>query len=310
MSDAALIFYCKRASMNDMYDYTIIDTDAKLDDMLKFWQEHHITTVAMDFEGEFNLHIYGEHLCLVQLFDGVRYFLVDPFTVTPVALKRLLEAPDLVKIMFDCASDASLVRKEFSIMLKAVNDVRLTAQLLGYEGNLSGLIARCLNIPEPTGKKSNQMANWLTRPLRDKLVEYALSDVEHLFAIREILDKEVLEKGLSQRVAEAQKQVAIPKGPDKPGWEKLDGYRYLSKEERVYLKWFFEARDMLAKKLNVPSVQVMEKKYLIDMAKKVPADERAFRALARHADRKIEDNLVALLIVAKEGALKQMESMR
>ncbi len=290
-----------------MYDYTLIDTDVKLDAMLTFWKEHHINIIAMDFEGEFNLHIYGEHLCLVQLFDGVHYFLVDPFAVSADSLKRLLESPDLEKIMFDCASDASLVRKEFGIMLKRVYDVRLTAQILGIEGNLSSLTARCLKIPPSTGKKSNQMANWLTRPIRTKLIEYALSDVEHLFTIREILDREVLEKGLGEKVAEVQKRAGLPNGPDKSGWEKLNGYRYLSKNERIYVKWFFEARDMLARKLNVPSVQVLEKKYLLDMAKSVPSDEKAFRTIVRNSNQQVENDLVALLMVAKEGARKQVE---
>jgi ribonuclease D len=290
-----------------MYDYTLIDSDTKLDAMLIFWKEHHINIVAMDFEGEFNLHVYGEHLCLVQLFDGVHYFLVDPFAVSKDSLRSLLESPDLEKIMFDCASDASLVRKEFGIMLKRVYDVRLTAQILGIEGNLSALTARCLKTPPSTGKKSNQMANWLTRPLRTKLIEYALSDVEHLFAIRGILDKEAMEKGLGEKVVEVQKRAAIPNGPDKSGWEKLNGYRYLSKNERIYVKWFFEARDMLARKLNVPSVRVLEKKYLVEMAKNVPSDEKAFRAIARNSSQPVENDLVALLMVAKEGARKEIE---
>ena len=293
--------------MLGMYDYTLIDTDTKLDAMLTFWNEHHINIIAMDFEGEFNLHIYGEHLCLVQLFDGVRYFIVDPFAVSADSLKRLLESPHLEKIMFDCASDASLVRKVYGIMLKRVYDVRLTAQLLGIEGNLSFLTARCLKTPPALGKKSNQMANWLTRPIRSKLIEYALSDVEHLFAIRGILDKEAMEKGLGEKVAEVQKRAAIPNGPDKPGWEKLNGYRYLSKNERIYVKWFFEARDMLARKLNVPSVRVLEKKYLVEMAKNVPSDEKAFRTIVRSSNQQIENDLIALLMVAKEGARKQVE---
>ncbi|MGE4464410.1 MAG: 3'-5' exonuclease, partial [Sphaerochaeta sp.] len=64
-----------------MLTYTMIDTDAALASLLVTWKEAGITSVAMDFEGEFNLHIYGEHLCLIQLFDGSAYYLVDPFKV-------------------------------------------------------------------------------------------------------------------------------------------------------------------------------------------------------------------------------------
>ena len=56
-----------------MFDYVMIDSDSSLKTQLDFWQAHGITSIAMDFEGEFNLHIYGEHLCLVQIFDGAAY---------------------------------------------------------------------------------------------------------------------------------------------------------------------------------------------------------------------------------------------
>lgn len=294
--------------MTVMYDYIMIDSDAKLDRQLTFWRSHGITTVAMDFEGEFNLHIYGEHLCLVQIYDGAGYFLVDPLAVSPEALKRLLEHEDLEKVMFDCASDAALVRKRYGITLKRVHDVRVTAMLLGFDGNLSALTARCLNLPLATGKKGNQTANWLVRPLNGKLIEYALSDVEHLFAIREVLGREVAVAGLAQKDCEAQKNAALPKGPDRPGWEKLNGYRYLSSAQKVYARWFFEARDMLAQKLNVPAVRVLDKRVLVDLARHVPKDASGFREKANHRDKAIENELIALLVVASEGAGKEIEA--
>jgi len=289
-----------------MYTYTIIDSDMKMDDLLASWRNQHITTIAMDFEGEFNLHIYGEHLCLVQMYDAAQYYLVDPFKVSAEALRRLLESSDLQKLMFDCSSDSALVRKEFGITLTNVYDVYLTAKMLGIDGNLSALTAKCLNRPQATGKKSNQMANWLVRPLRLQQIEYALSDVEHLFAIREVLDKEAAAQALGDQIALKQRTVALPKGPDKPGWEKLSEYRYLSNKERIYLKWFFEARDMLAQKLNVPAVRVLEKHKLAAMARSVPSDPQAFHLVVHHKDPRIENDLVALLTVAKEGAEKQI----
>jgi ribonuclease D len=289
-----------------MYDYTMIDSDTKLDAMLAFWKDHHIDTVAMDFEGEFNLHIYGEHLCLVQLYDGATYFLVDPFAVSTSALKRLLESEDLEKIMFDCSSDAALVRKESDIWIKRIHDVRISAKLLGYEGNLGSLVQACTGRTPDPGKKGNQTANWLVRPLKTKLIEYALSDVEHLFAIRSVLDKKVAEAGLSEQAARLQANAGIPNGPDKPGWEKLDGYRYLSRREQVFVRCFFEARDSLARSMNVPAVQILEKRHLVSMAKQVPSGEQEFRAIARNRDGKITNKLVVLLMQAKQRALEEL----
>ncbi|MGH0051946.1 MAG: HRDC domain-containing protein, partial [Sphaerochaetaceae bacterium] len=110
-----------------MLNYTIVDSDSAFAALLTSWRTCGVQLVAMDFEGEFNLHIYGEHLCLIQLFDGNSYYLVDPFTVSQESLKGFLEDAALQKIMFDCASDSALVRKQYGIIMEGVYDIRVLA---------------------------------------------------------------------------------------------------------------------------------------------------------------------------------------
>ena len=224
-----------------MHTYTLIDSDAKLNLLQSQWKEQGITTVALDFDGEFNLHIYGEHLCLIQLFDGSSYALVDPFTLSKEALKAFLEDSSLLKVMFDCASDSALVRKQYDILLDGVYDIRISALALGYTGNLTGLVERYIpeaEKPNLSSKKKNQMTNWLVRPLKSDQIEYALSDVEHLLVLKDILDGEVEKKGLTEKVALEMLQAGKSKGPDKPGWTKFSSWKYLSREEKVFLKHF------------------------------------------------------------------------
>ena len=94
--------------------------------------------------------------------------------------------------MFDSSSDASLLYKQYNIEMKGVYDVALAASLVGFNGNLSALIAKVTGEEASSGKKGFQKANWLTRPITEKLVEYALRDVEFLFAIKEYLAKEIV----------------------------------------------------------------------------------------------------------------------
>jgi ribonuclease D len=286
--------------------YTTLDTDAQVRSQIARWHEGNIRSIAVDFEGEFNLHIYGEHLCLIQIFDGFHFYLVDPFAVSPEVLTELLEDEHLKKVMFDCASDAALVRKQYGITLHPVYDVRLSAKLLDITGNLTRVIEQVLNIPAPTGKKGNQTANWLRRPLSSKLIAYALADVEHLLELREALDVKLAAAGLQKENQVIQKQAAVPKRPDRPGWEKLPGYKYLSSDEKVYVRWFFEGRDMLAKKLNKPAFQVLDKRILVSLAKNVPRDEKTFLRAISHRDRHIEQQLLALLTVARDAAAQEI----
>ncbi len=294
-----------------MYTYSTIDSDKKLSEQVQSWKQRDISSIAMDFEGEFNLHIYGEHLCLIQIFDGKEYFLIDPFKISPEALKAFLEDPDLEKVMFDCASDSALVRKAYGIALANVFDIRVQARALNYTGNLTGLVEHHLGEQQEksnNSKKKNQMTNWLRRPLKENQVQYALSDVAHLFALKTILTSLVEEKGLTEQVDKTMLTIAKPKGPDKPGWTKFASWKYMNKEEKIYLKHFFLARDTMARKYNVPAVRILEKHRLLEMAKTIPVTANDFHIYCTKCPEDQVEELVDMLIQAKKSAADEMLS--
>ncbi len=294
-----------------MYTYRTIDSDKKLSQLIKSWKQREILSIAMDFEGEFNLHIYGEHLCLIQIFDGKEYFLIDPFKISKEALQTFLEDPELEKVMFDCASDSALVRKAYGISLTNVFDIRVQALALGYTGNLTGLVELHLGVQgekSSKSKKKNQMTNWLKRPLKEAQVQYALSDVAHLFSLKVILTTLVEEKNLTEQVAKTMLTVAKPKGPDKPGWTKFASWKYMNKEEKTYLKHFFLARDAMARKYNVPAVRILEKHRLLEMAKTVPSSANDFHIYCAKCPEDQVEELVDMLLEAKKSAAKELLS--
>jgi ribonuclease D len=295
-----------------MLTYTMIDSDSALVALIDTWNQQGIKSVAMDFEGEFNLHIYGEHLCLIQLFDAKAYYLVDPFQISKVVLKQFLEDDSFEKVMFDCASDSALVRKQYGITLKNVHDIRVSALALGYTGNLTGLVERYIGTsvnPVTVSKKKSQMTNWLIRPLKSEQIQYALSDVEHLLTLKELLFSEVEKQGLTERVNKDMLQVGRSKGPDKPGWTKFSSWKYLSKEEKVFLKHFFIARDSLARKYNVPAVRIMEKHLLLQMAKNLPATEADFHVYCGKVSTRTCNELLKLLANAKKDAVTELKQV-
>lgn len=294
-----------------MYTYSTIDSDKKLSQLIQDWKQRETFSVAMDFEGEFNLHIYGEHLCLIQVFDGEKYFLIDPFKISKEALKTFLEDTDLEKVMFDCASDSALVRKAYGIALAHVFDIRVQALALGYTGNLTGLVELHLGVQgekSSKSKKRNQMTNWLKRPLKEAQVQYALSDVAHLFSLKIILTNLVEEKNLTEQVAKTMLTVAKPKGPDKPGWTKFASWKYMNKEEKTYLKHFFLARDAMARKYNLPAVRILEKHRLLEMAKAVPNSANDFHIYCTKCPENQVGELVDMLVGAKKSAAKELTS--
>ncbi len=286
-----------------MYNYTLVESDSAFKEFLKGAK----SSLALDFEGEFNLHIYGEHLCLIQIYDRTHYYLIDPFKVSASLLKEFFVTKDIEKIMFDCSSDASLIRNQYGVQLEGLYDIRVGAQLLGYNGNLSGLVAKYLNKPPEGGKRSKQTANWLRRPLRKQLIEYALSDVEHLFDLKEALERELEKGGLGEKNRQGQRGVGLPKGSRREGWERMSGYRYLSAKEKILLKHFFLARDTLAQELNLPPFRVLDKQRLLGLAKRTPTSVGEFRGRVQQRNKGIEKDLASLLFENYHLALKEIE---
>ncbi len=286
-----------------MYTYSIIDSDAKWSNLRSSWKQEGISSFAIDFEGEFNLHIYGEHLCLIQIYDGRAYYLVDPFALDMKDVLQFLSDSRIEKVMFDSSSDASLIYKEYGVAMDGVYDVALSAGLLEFTGNLHALIGFCgIELPVVTNKKKNQMANWLRRPLQESLIAYALSDVEHLFAIKEYLQQKIRKEGKESEEIQVQKQGTKVKTEYKPGWTKLPGYQKMSKRERVYLRHFFLARDRLAREKNQPAYRILDKKILVSLAR----DPSQRVQLVTHRERNTLQTLMGYLEEANRTAEEEL----
>ena len=258
-------------------DYTFISKASDLCSLLERWNAEGISCVAMDFEEESNLHCYGEHVCIIQLYDKKDYYILDALALAKdpaglAAMKAFLEGP-VEKIMFACQSDAALSRKALGIQMHTVYDVRVIAMALGFNGNLTGLIERNLGFcPESTSqKKKYQTANWMRRPIPKEQIEYALSDVRYLFELRDSLVSEMEQKlkpAEKKKVAHDLSTCAEQKNPERPGWEKICNFKMLNKSEKVYIKHFFLARDGLARKADVPATRILAKQLIVQMAKK------------------------------------------
>ena len=253
-----------------MSDYTMIDQDRQLEQYAGELKSRGVFEVAMDFEGEFNVHVYGEKLCLIQLFDGERTVLIDPFKVSPGAIKTFLENRNLLKIMYDAMGDQSLVRKQYDIAILSILDLKPAVEMLALEKqDLGSVLEARLGIP-PGNKRRFQMYNWMTRPIAKDALQYAISDVTHLYALRDSLLGEIVEKGdLPRYILENAKVQNKPPGPDKgPGVLRSGRFFKLSKDQQALFRRMYEARDVVAQKLNLPPNTVLANSAMFDLARR------------------------------------------
>lgn len=278
--------------------YTTLDTDEKIRSAVAKWNGK---SLAVDFEGEFNLHIYGEHLSLVQIFDGTGYYIIDARSsmVTPSGLEAFFSSSS-EKVWFDIQGDAALVYKKYHLKIINVFDIRVPALLLGYNGNLLGLIETYLGKEMNIDKKKNQQANWLVRPLDITLIEYALTDVMYLFDLKKVLLEEIERKNLLEEMLSNMKRVSVVKEPT-PGWRHIGYWKKMNKATKENLKTFFIVRDNIARRFNVPAARVMDKHTLLSLAENPPSTRKELGERIKNEPQRFRSLL-------EENLWKEMES--
>lgn len=292
--------------------YTEIENDGEIFSLLDKWKSENTRKIAVDFEGEFNLHCYGEHLCLIQIFDSKEFYLIDPFKVSKQGISALLENKEIEKLWFSVSSDAALLWKKYGIRICRVRDLALEAKILEIEGGLSSICKKVIpGYKEDSNntKKHNQKTNWMLRPLSPSQIEYALSDVEHLFVLQEELDKIAEKQGKRKETDSVLKnEISVNKNPV-PGYKKLPGYKRLTREQKIFIKHFFLAREKTAESLDKPPFIVLDKHILTKLAVKAPQNRFVLAAEIRNRNKKTEELLLKALLTAEKEALEEINRL-
>ncbi|MEK7805473.1 MAG: hypothetical protein AAB258_01880 [Planctomycetota bacterium] len=250
-------------------NYINIENEAELRSYLKKFEDKELHIIALDIEAESNLHAYGEKLCLTQIFDGVNNIIIDPFKIDNDTLKLLFENTNILKVMYDAGSDLSLLKNTADIEIKSILDLRPAAELLNYEKkDLHSVIAFELGIFLEK-KRTYQKYNWIRRPVSEHAVDYALNDVMHLLALKDIILAKLFAKKLLEPFLLKNLQIQnkdYTRDPEDK-YRKINGYSRLQKDEKSVFRRVFDIRDKYAELYNIPPHNVIHKADLIVIVK-------------------------------------------
>ena len=239
-------------------NYKFLESNEAVRKYLNSLKENAITEIGVDLEADFNLHAYGEKLCLIQLFDGKIPVVIDPMKIDPLITKPFFESSKIAKIMFDSSSDQRLLYKLYKIRIHNIIDLKPAVDLLQYPKlNLGYLLTEKIGLP-PFNKKAFQRYNWLSRPISKEAMQYAVSDVLYLFRLRQMLFDEMAEKGLmiDYLGKNSSMQNSTPRIGNKHSIFRKLIYLSLSKTQRKVFQEIFWIRDKYAERLDLPPYQL------------------------------------------------------
>jgi len=252
-------------------NYKYIDSEEKLCAYLNELAQKGCETIALDIEGESNLHHYGEKLCLIQIYDGENAVIIDPFKIPIHHIKEIIENRSIMKIMFDAAGDRAFLYKNCGLDLKTVLDLQVAVLLLNYEKrDLSSVLKTAIDVNSSVPKKKFQMYNWSRRPLSNDAVNYALSDVIDLFKLKDKLIEDVISRGLIEKFISKNMQVQNKAHiyNTKPKLLRTKTFDSLKKNEKNIFEKLLAIRERFAQKLNLPPNLILANDLLFKLSAK------------------------------------------
>jgi ribonuclease D len=277
---------------------------ATIEEVINYFEDladNKINAIAIDIECEMNLHCYGEHLCLIQIYDKKNNVIIDPFKFKDKndlnhMLKMVFESRNILKLTYDVAGDTSLIEKLHGVKYKSVFDLRPAVQLLDYEKqSLTNILNEELSIPL-IQKKKFQTYNWMKRPIDPEALEYAISDVIYLFDLKDKLMDKIISRGLMdkymlQNLMAQNKDYVEPKPEDI--YKRRKGYSKLPRWAKNRYKVFYDLREKYAEKLNKSPNFLISNLDLLPLAiKKVEVNSFLAKSLSYRISKEDRNDLV------------------
>jgi len=232
--------------------------------------------IALDTEGD-SLHHYPDRLALIQLgLPGGDVWLVDPLALEDLSpLQPVFAGVEPRLVVHAGDNDFVQLKRRFGFGFASVFDTSVAARFLGATSlGLDTLLERYLAVTLPP---SRQKDDWSVRPLNPAQVDYAASDVRHLFALKDHLADELAKierlAWVEEECAALAAQPAPEPADDAFAYLYAKGARELTPREQAVLRELWNTRDELALAADRPPFKVLSAEILVAVARAAPRDE-------------------------------------
>ncbi len=289
----------------DSGELTFMDliTDTKaLAALCKALAHETFVTVDTEFMRETT---YWPDLCLIQIAGAEVNGLIDPMA-EGIDLKpffQLMNNEKVLKVFHAARQDVEIMVHLAGTVPHPIFDTQIAAMVCGF-GDQVSYEAIVRKLAKAQIDKSSRFTDWSRRPLTEKQLTYALSDVTHLRTVYEKLKLELDRNGREPWLAQEMAiLMAIETYRTEPqdAWKRIK-VRLKSKKQLAVLIAVAGWRELEAQEKNVPRSRVIKDDAVAEVATQMPQSKEALgqlRALPRGmSTSRIGDGLVRAV---KEG---------
>lgn len=257
----------------------IIETNIALEKNLKLIENEEYISVDTEFIRD---NTYFSKLCLIQVASKNHSFIIDPLKedINLDSFRKILKKDSIIKIFHSGRQDMEIFYHLFGELPKPIYDTQIAAMVCGFGDQVSyeNLVNTLLNIRID---KSSRVSNWSFRPLTEKQIKYALSDVTHLVRIYEKLKNQISNGNRSLWIEDEMKSLSEIKNykiNPSEAWMKIK----IKSTKREYLnrvKFLAEWRENVSIKNNIPKNRLMRDDTLLDLASINPKSNEDFKRI-------------------------------
>lgn len=259
----------------ELSDYEIITQRSELERLAKQLLREEI--VAFDTEADSFYH-YFDKVCLVQVATRDGCWLIDPIALGGAAelepLGAVFASPK-VKTLFHAAEyDIYVLKRDCNFEFTNLFDTMVSAQLLGYPAiGLAALVEKHFGVSLP---KDEQRSDWSRRPLTEKQLSYAASDVHYLIRLAETLEDELVRAGRLDWAKNDFETLCGRRWPDREfdelGYLRITGARALDPVSLAVLRELYLLRDQRSREIDRPPFKVLGNRTLLEISREKVSD--------------------------------------
>jgi len=291
----------------------IITTTDDLKSLCQALSAEPYITVDTEFMRE---QTYWPQFCLAQVAGSGHEALIDPLApgIDLQPFFQLMANERVVKVFHSARQDIELIHNLSGKIPHPIFDTQVAGMVCGFGEQVSyEVLARKLAKVEID--KSSRFTDWSRRPLSDKQLSYAMSDVTHLRIVYERLKKLLDDSGregwLDEEMATLTSPATYLADPEN-AWQRVK-FRPRKARQLAVLISVAAWREREAQSRNVPRGRIVKDDAIAEIATHAPADIETLkhlRALPRgFAGSKLAEGLVHAVAEGLKADLKTLPAM-
>ena len=248
----------------------LIDRTEKLEEFCTSLLNKTFITIDLEFMRE---KTYYAELCLIQVGAEGEAAIIDPLSkdIKLEPFFKLLDNQNIVKVFHSGRQDIEILYNLSGKIPMPLFDTQIAAMVCGY-GESAGYESLVKGILKVDLDKTSRCSNWELRPLDEKQLQYALSDVTHLVNLYIHFKQKLAENGRENWLESELDILRNPQTYEVNPYEVWHKIRHRSHNAKVltFLRELAAWREKRAQSKNTPRQSIIKDDMLVNIAALCP----------------------------------------